>query len=383
MKRILLLIIAIYFADILSAQSTSIPDPNFEQALINLGIDSDGMNGQILNSDASGVQSLTVDNQNISDLTGIEAFVDLTQLFCGNNNLTSLNLSSNTALVGLSAYQNQITTTGLNLTGLTLLEQVDLSRNSLNDLDFTPHPALEILYIYENDIDALTIHNNVNLVELSCGDNLITDQLDVSGMTNLEFLSCSNNQLTGVGIILGNHPDLYGIACFGNQISNMDCSGLPSLEELFCGQNQLVALSVKNGNNTNFTAFNSIGNPDLTCIEVDDPAYSSAATATWEKDLGASYSLNCGFVSAEESMNVAAVRVKAFPNPTSGKFMLEVSEPGTHTATVLDAFGRSVYQRTGEAGANTHDLSHLAAGTYSIRVNLKSEVVSLRLVLAH
>lgn len=381
MKRILLLIICAYFTSTLQAQSTSIPDPNFEQALITFGIDTDGMNGQILNSDASGVLSLVLNNENINDLSGIEAFTSLTSLSCADNNLTALDLSSNTALVSLSAYKNQITTTGLNLSGLTSLEGVDLSGNSLNDLDFTPHPALEVLYIYDNNIDALTIHNNVNMVELSCGDNLIADQLDVSAMSGLEFMSCSNNQLTGVGIVLGNHPALYGISCFGNQISNLDCSGLPILEEFFCGQNQLISLSVKNGNNSNFTAFNSIGNPDLNCIEVDDPAYSNAATATWEKDLVSSYNTNCGTVSVEEGADQSFV-VSAFPNPSNGKFTFEVTEPGAYSIAIFDAMGRTVTHRMGGLnGMNTLDLSHLPAGTYFARVALKTNEVTLRLIL--
>jgi len=383
MKKLLLLAICACFSMNLNAQSTPIPDPNFEQELVTQGIDSDGLNGQILNSDASSVLILSLHNKNISDLSGIEAFSSLEVLLCSGNNLSVLDLTSNTTLVGLYAYDNQLTSTGLNLTGLTGLESIDLSDNNLSDLDFTPHPALEELYLYDNNIDALTIHNNVNMVELSCGDNMITDQLDVSNMPNLEFLSCSNNQLTGVGIILGNHPNLYGIVCGANQITNMDCSGLPSLEELVCGQNQLVSLNVKNGNNTNFTAFNSIGNPDLNCIEVDDPAYSSAATATWEKDLLASYNTNCGTVSVEESLHTSSPTLHVFPNPSNGQFTLDVSEPGPYSTTVSDALGRVILQREGDFGQHAFDLSPFPAGTYFIQVVQNNETASLRLFFRH
>lgn len=48
-------------------------------------------------------------NDNISDLTGIEYFTALTQLNCGGNLLTSLDLSNNTALVLLGCHDNQLT----------------------------------------------------------------------------------------------------------------------------------------------------------------------------------------------------------------------------------------------------------------------------------
>ena len=82
------------------------PDDNFEQALIDLGIDSDGIvNQQILRSDPVGVTALYVSNPTanpnlpnvnagIADLTGIEAFVNLTTLHCSVNQLTSLDVSN-------------------------------------------------------------------------------------------------------------------------------------------------------------------------------------------------------------------------------------------------------------------------------------------------
>ena len=99
----------------------TIPDANFEQALIDLGIDSDGViNQQILKSDALVVSSLDVSdpenntnlpnvNAKISDLTGIEAFVNLTLLRCPFNQLTSLDLSQNTKLTELHCWNNQLT----------------------------------------------------------------------------------------------------------------------------------------------------------------------------------------------------------------------------------------------------------------------------------
>ncbi len=56
-----------------SAQQTLIPDPNFEQALIDLGHD-DVLDGQVRTANISGVNRLNVNGKNITSLTGIQDF---------------------------------------------------------------------------------------------------------------------------------------------------------------------------------------------------------------------------------------------------------------------------------------------------------------------
>ena len=76
------------FTNFATAQTTAIPDTNFEQALITLGIDSGLIDGTVLTANISGVTSLNVSNKNISNLTGIEAFSSLQTLNCNNNLIT-------------------------------------------------------------------------------------------------------------------------------------------------------------------------------------------------------------------------------------------------------------------------------------------------------
>ena len=83
-------------------QFTAIPDTNFEQVLIDLGHDSGAPDGQVLTANISGVDSLDVDNKSITDLTGIAGFTALTYLDCSDNQLTSLDVTRNTALTYLS-----------------------------------------------------------------------------------------------------------------------------------------------------------------------------------------------------------------------------------------------------------------------------------------
>ena len=99
------------------AQKTYVPDNNFEQALIDLNYD-DTLDDSVLTANISGVTSLVVNNEGISDLTGIEAFTVLTHLDCGGtgstaNQLTTLDLSNNTALTTLYCHSNQLTSLDL------------------------------------------------------------------------------------------------------------------------------------------------------------------------------------------------------------------------------------------------------------------------------
>jgi hypothetical protein len=71
MKKIILFLLL--FPVIGYSQYTSIPDQNFEQALIDLGYDNI-IDGQVFSPLISSMTSLDIDGLNISDLTGIEEF---------------------------------------------------------------------------------------------------------------------------------------------------------------------------------------------------------------------------------------------------------------------------------------------------------------------
>ena len=245
MKRILLLLFL--FTPLFSiGQYTAIPDTTFEQALINLGYDSGTPDGQVLTANISGLTSLDVSASGgyINDLTGIEDFTALTELNCTNHSLTSLDLTQNTALINLGCSYNQLTS-----------------------LDVTQNTALEQLFCITNPLTSIDVTQNTALTILKCSGQILTS-LDVTQNTALEQLDCEMCQLT-----------------------SLDLTQNTALTGLECGENQLECLNVKNGNNINMTFLDARYNPDLTCIEVDDVAHS---TANWSNiDSGVTFSTNC------------------------------------------------------------------------------------------
>ena len=112
-------------------QYTSIPDQNFEQALINFGYD-DVIDGKVLTANINSVDSLSLESKNISDLIGVEAFTALKYLNCSNNLLTSLDVSKNTALTSLNCRYNKLTS--LDVSKNTALTNLNCRYNKLTSL---------------------------------------------------------------------------------------------------------------------------------------------------------------------------------------------------------------------------------------------------------
>ena len=109
MKKLLLILCLFLFYTAYAQQYTLIPDANFEAKLISLGIDTDGANGKVLTTSISNITKLDVSKSSIANLTGIQDFVALETLFCGENQLTSLDVSKNTALTFLNCWDNGLT----------------------------------------------------------------------------------------------------------------------------------------------------------------------------------------------------------------------------------------------------------------------------------
>ena len=106
MKKLLLILLCLPLIGL--GQQTYVPDDNFEQALINLGYDF-ALDNNVETTAIDTVNSLYINGLGVSDLTGIEDFTALTELFCYSNQLSSLNLSNNTQLVEVSCGSNQLT----------------------------------------------------------------------------------------------------------------------------------------------------------------------------------------------------------------------------------------------------------------------------------
>ena len=382
---------------------TVISDANFEQALIDLGIDTDAtINGQVLTADIEGVTQLGVSSKNITDLTGIEGFTALTELICDGNQLTSLDVSNNTALTILYCDNNQLTSldvsantaltqlyckdnllTSLDVTNNTALTYLNCAKNLLSSIDVSNNLGLTDLRCFTNQLTSLDVSNNLGLTKLDCGDNLLTS-LDVSANTALTQLYCRDNQLTSLDV--SNNPALTRLRCFNNLLTSLNVFDNANLTQLICKNNQLTGslnlsnnffltelqcqsnkiekINIRNGNNDNVTNFNASTNPDLYCIVVDDIDYS---TTNWTNRDPASTFVNnetdCEALSLVD--NDFELDVTIYPNPTDNYLFIE-GNVNPISITIYNLLGAKVIAKS---NTDKIDVSELSKGVYIINIS--------------
>ncbi len=367
-----------------------VPDDNFEQALINLGYDSGPLNDSVPTIAVKNLKMLNVSYKNITDLTGIEDFVALEQLYCYNNQISVINLTTVVNLKVLQIQNNKLSDLDLSLNPF--LNSFDASNNQLTRLNlqngnntnmsvnvqYNPdllciqvddevatytysnwyrdylsgysedcsNYKMEMIYVPDDNFEQALINRSLDfgelndsvplhvltylkeldirycnisnlsgiekcksLISLKCWGNNI-DSLDLSANSKLKELYCYNNNISK--LVLGLNNNLTQITCSNNKITELDLTRTPSLitlniemnkiieldlsqnialTSLKANYNQLSGLNLKNGNNHNLS-LEVTYNPNLFCIEVDDPQ-SAIQNSNWYKNGYAIYSEDC------------------------------------------------------------------------------------------
>ena len=169
------------------------------------------------------IKEINVGAKKITNLQGINFFPNLEKLDCNNNQLTTLNVTSNLNLKQLYCYANQLT-----------------------ELNVWENDQLTELYCSNNYLTSLDLRYNTELTKLSCYGNNLTS-LDVSKNPALEQLSCRNNQLTSLDV--RKNTKLTVLDCARNQLTSLDVSKNEKLEELYYDYNQLTSLQADNCTN--------------------------------------------------------------------------------------------------------------------------------------
>ncbi len=183
--------------------SVDIPDPNLRTAIEReLGRTSIA---PIMAADMESLTTLYADGTDISDLTGLEAAINLTELRLDTNNISDLSpLSKLTNLTELELHGNSISDISA-LRRLTNLIRLDLGNNSISDLS----PLWELtnlteLELHDNSIsDIRALWRLTNLVHLGLWDNTISDLYPLISNTGLrrgDHVSMDGNPLSAESI---------------------------------------------------------------------------------------------------------------------------------------------------------------------------------------
>lgn len=190
-------------SEFVEINDTNFPDPDF-QKYVNDKIDtadttSGQKDGRLSKAERDAVTTISIDNQNCTDLTGIAYFANLTTLRCQQNGLKELNLEYNKNLTNLNCSYNKLTT-------------LDVSKNA----------KLSTLECTNNGMEELNLGDITSLRHLFCSENNLTE-LDVSKNRYLEQLHCRYNNLRR--LVIGNNYSLTMLYLLGNQLTSLDLSG--------------------------------------------------------------------------------------------------------------------------------------------------------------
>ena len=151
--------------DAVAIDATNFPDGAFRQYVAdNFDKDKDGALNQ---TERNAVKEIRINNSGCTSLQGLKYFSQLTDLLCGNNNLTELDVSENPELKRLICYNNSLTS--LNLNKNTKLESLNCNKNKLTVLDLRENKSLWWLRCNNNCLTSLDLRNNPQIGDLQVG----------------------------------------------------------------------------------------------------------------------------------------------------------------------------------------------------------------------
>ncbi|NHM06479.1 T9SS type A sorting domain-containing protein [Flavobacterium sp. CYK-4] len=227
MKNVFLPLLLVGFMS--QAQVVDIPDANFKSILLAANTDNEiayangsliridaNSDGEIQETEAAAVDSLSIFSSQISSLNGLGSFVNLKSLNCEGNQINTVDL-----------------------TGLSLLSKLKINNNQLSSLDVSSLANLQELYASANLIASFATAPNANLKHIDLNNNSLT-AINLNGLTNLQILKLNYNQLPSID--LSGLTALQGLYLNHNLLTQLDIASLTQLLQLDCSYNSISAL---------------------------------------------------------------------------------------------------------------------------------------------
>ncbi len=229
-------------------------------------------------ADCTGLQKLYCSNSALTSLSGINNMADLDYLNCHDTRLTALGLTNKNRLTTVLCYNNPDMAT-LTLTGCAQLTQIDTKNcpklktvncysNNLTTLNVTGNTALTTLNCQDNgNLASITGLGDCTAMDfINCNHCALTDLSAVNSMSQLSGLSCSYNKLTELTLTnksnlttlyFDDNPDLVEATITNNpQLSVLTCRNCPEMWNLDCSNNALTTLTVTGCSGLEFLSCN-------------------------------------------------------------------------------------------------------------------------------
>lgn len=313
------------------AQDVYFPDKDFLYLLKQENVDKNN-DGKIEVSEALLVDTLEVSTYSIRDLTGIEAFTNLSHLIFSHNKLKSVDLSKNTKI-----------------------KYIDCSFNdSLTSLNISTCLELEELHCFKTRVGNLDVSRFLNLRILDCPLSR-RSELDVSKNIHLTDLGILYNRLTTVD--LSNNPKLTYLDISWSLFTSLDVSKNPELKYLDVS-----------------------GNAELSSICVLDTNYAKT-NPKFIKDATQKWTQICDPLSVE-SEEIIAEQTCLYPNPVHNIVYLSIPYlRESIQVRLMEISGRIVHEQQVYKIESEINTSQLSAGTYYLSFVQNNKVINKKIVL--
>ena len=210
-------------------------------------------------------------NEKITSAKGLGKLTNLTYLNLGYNNISSIDVSNNTALIDLDLRYNNISS--IDLSNNTALTTLDLGHNNLSEIDLSNNTALKTLFLYSNNLNNIDLSNNTALKALYLDSNNLNN-IDLSNNTALTTLDLGGNNISEID--LSKNTSLTSLDLGGNNLNSINLSKNTSLISLDLRLNNLSSIDLSNNtalttldlNSNNISSIDVSKNTALTRLEL-------------------------------------------------------------------------------------------------------------------
>lgn len=211
-------------------QPAVIPDQYFKSILLQK-FDADG-DGELSEFEISTVQNLTITDDAIESVEGIEYFKGLIRFYInGEDNTFGYYPSGNLTSVDISKNQN--------------LLEFGIAHEKVTSVDISNNHNLIYLQLFSCPISSINMTGADNLVLFGAGYCKLKE-FAIKDLKALDEVHLDHNVLTE--LVLENLPELLSLDCSGNQLRTLDLSGCPKIQALDCSDNpDLETVYLKKG----------------------------------------------------------------------------------------------------------------------------------------
>lgn len=324
-------------------------------------------------------------SQHISDVTGIEAFKNITKIQSTSPWIDdTLDLRQCTQLQSISLSQGAID--AIDIRGLTNLKKIwmyvnlkdiflaantnldtaSFLGNNFDTLDFSEAANLLVLTVRESNLNTLLL-DCPKLKSLNLEDNQVS-AIDLSKSPLLVDLELTKNNLSTLNV--NSNPLIESLSISDNNFISIDISSLNQLTKFYCFDNALTALDISNNNLIDY--FLSFNNPQLAQICVSNVTLIESLETTDFED----FDDNGGFIkdststwseSCLTSSNDINLSLEYYPNPAASLFHIKL--PTNVSIQVFDVLGNQIYKENNIKEFNYKlDVENYKNGLYFIQV---------------